>query len=533
MKLVVTVFLMAILSSQAKSSVDDSLFNVLKQETLKKGLYDAQKLGHIRALKQILTKTSRYDLLRQYELTQNIYDEYRNFTFDSAHVYAQQLHTLSIRLKDVSKQHESKIKLGAIQLSWGMYKEAFDCIEEINPNFLHKEVKSFYFGLKAEAYLHLYYYNTDRFYAANNRKLALNALDSALYYSHAGTYERFRYTAEICTLKGRKDLSVDIYKRLLGNSTLNYHVKAMVANDLSNLSSGLEAVRLVNLAAIYDVRSSTKETLAIFTLAKYLFNEGEFDKAEFLLKDAKEQAEFYGNKIHENEIDAVLTMLKAKKLIKSETDKNHTMSVLILTLLILIISTLTIALVFFLRLKRLKVRETVVNERVQSLDNLNKSLSEDGRIKEEYIGYFFNIISSYIQRLERIKRHAEHCYKMKSFPELLTIAKEIDIKRERDEMFYRFDSIFLKLFPNFVTSFNSLLNENDQIWPKANQVLNTNLRIFALIRLGIKDTQTIANIMENSVSTIYTYKTRIKSKACVSPDEFDKKIMEIKFAYMK
>ena len=74
-----------------------------------------------------------------------------------------------------------------------------------------------------------------------------------------------------------------------------------------------------------------------------------------------------------------------------------------------------------------------------------------------------------------------------------------------------------------------MLNPEDQIWPKDNEFLNTNLRIFALMRLGIKDNQKIANILENTLSTIYTYKTRIKSKAVVRGDEFDNKIMEIKF----
>ncbi|RYE12037.1 MAG: hypothetical protein EOP45_23595 [Sphingobacteriaceae bacterium] len=166
----------------------------------------------------------------------------------------------------------------------------------------------------------------------------------------------------------------------------------------------------------------------------------------------------------------------------------------------------------------------------QYLDKINKRLIEDTHIKEEYIGYFFDVISKYIIRLEKIKRHTERKVKAKNYEELIQIANEIDIKQERHNLFYTFDNTFLKLFPNFITRFNSMLKPEDQIWPKYNEVLNTNLRIFALLRLGIKDNQTIANILESSISTIYTYRKRVKAKALVNGDDFELKIMEIQFA---
>lgn len=86
----------------------------------------------------------------------------------------------------------------------------------------------------------------------------------------------------------------------------------------------------------------------------------------------------------------------------------------------------------------------------------------------------------------------------------------------------------MSIFPNFITVFNSLLNEEDQIWPKAPELLNTDLRIFALIRLGISDNEAIATILEYSVNTIYVYKMRIKAKANVPGDEFDRIIMLVK-----
>jgi hypothetical protein len=162
------------------------------------------------------------------------------------------------------------------------------------------------------------------------------------------------------------------------------------------------------------------------------------------------------------------------------------------------------------------------------LEKINDRLTEDTHIKEEYIGYFFNVISGYILKLEKLKRNIERKISTKKYDDILLSVNEINIKKERETLFYTFDHIFLKIFPNFITLFNSLLKKEDQVWPKDNEVLNTDLRIFALMRLGINDNETIANILEYSVNTIYVYKMRIKAKALVPSDQFDHKIMDIK-----
>jgi tetratricopeptide (TPR) repeat protein len=319
------------------------------------------------------------------------------------------------------------------------------------------------------------------------------------------------------------------YKKLLSNNTITAHQRAMISHDLSSLTSGPEAIELILKAAIYDIRSSTKETLAISTIGNLLLKEGNLDDAEILLTEALSQARFYGNKLHSREITAALTTLKAQKLINSQTAKNRSLTILIVILVPAVIGTLLMAKNLYHRLKQVKQRENEVKQQNKYLDNINKKLLEDSHIKEEYIGYFFDVISSYITRLEKVKRGTERHAKAKNYEELMHLANDIDIKHERYQLFYTFDSVFLKLFPNFIDTFNSLLKPEDQIWPKDNEVLNTSLRIFALNRLGIKDNQKIADVLQSSVSTVYTYKKRIKAKALVTPDEFENKMLDVQF----
>ena len=106
--------------------------------------------------------------------------------------------------------------------------------------------------------------------------------------------------------------------------------------------------------------------------------------------------------------------------------------------------------------------------------------------------------------------------------------KSVNLKKEREALYLSFDKIFLRLFPNFIPEFNAYFREEDKIIPKDKDSLNIELRIFALIRLGIHDHDQIARILEYSVNTIYTYKTRVKNRSVLPNEEFESKIMAIK-----
>lgn len=509
--------------------ITDSLLTLLKKEIGNKAKYDKAKLKRIQTLKKAYAAVPPANSYHKYTLCDQLYHEYKDFIFDSAHVYAAQLVNLSRQIPSGSKKHESRIKLSAIQLSWGMHKEAFENLERIKVQEMPDSLKVRYYELKAVAYNSLALYNTNQFYVSKSQVASIKALDSALMYSKPDSYEYARHTAEKLSLYGRKQEAINYYHALLKGNAITVHQRAMISHDLSNLINGPESIALIINAAIYDIRSSTKETLAISTIGNLLLKQGRLEDAEILLSEALSQAKYYGNKLHSREIEASLTILKAKKLINSQTKKNQWLTVLIIVLIPSVTGTLFMARNLYKRLKQVKQRENMVTQQNRQLDTINKKLLEDTHIKEEYIGYFFDVIAHYITRLEKVKRGTERYVKARNYDELIQLANEIDIKQERHQLFYTFDSVFLKLFPNFISTFNTLLKPEDQIWPKDNEVLNTNLRIFALIRLGIKDNQKIADILQSSISTIYTYKKRIKAKALVTPDEFETKIMEIQF----
>lgn len=159
---------------------------------------------------------------------------------------------------------------------------------------------------------------------------------------------------------------------------------------------------------------------------------------------------------------------------------------------------------------------------------INEKLMEANKIKEEYIGYCFQINSAYLDKIKKFKKLADQKLSDNKYSEVKYLVNNIDLKDEREQLFKNFDRIFLRIFPNFVTVFNSFFKEEDQIKLKEDELLNTDLRIFALIRIGISDNVKIAQILEYSVNTIYTYKTKIKNKAIIPKEEFEERLMDIK-----
>jgi len=509
----------------------DSLINVLNNELEKTQLYDSKKEREIRALKQALKKVPTWDLSRRYELVTVLYDQYKSFQFDSAYIYVNKMLTLSRLMKDRAKEYDSKVKLGFILLSSGMFTETFDSVREMNVNYLSDSTKIDYYTMLTRAYYDLASYVNDKYYAPSYNKLAGKYMDSAITISSEGSFEKKYWNAYKKFKNGEPSQAIIDLKVLLNQNDLTKHQFAIAASTISNIYTSLnqteQGIDLLIQAAIADLQSSTKETIALFWLSEILYKQGDIPNAYNYIRHAMADAEFYGARQRIFQISTILPIVAAEKLNHSEKEKTtfqiFLVSVTILTLLIIFFSVM-----LYKQLHALKAKEKIIEETNEELARTNEKLVEGTKIKEEYIGYFFDVISGYILKLEKLKRSIDMKLTVKKIDDIGIIINNINIKEEREKLFHTFDSIFLKIFPNFITEFNSLLKPEDQIWPKEHEVLTTDLRIFALIRMGIEDNATIANILEYTEKTIYVYKMRIKAKALIHGDEFEKRIMAIR-----
>lgn len=508
------------------SSSKDSLLNLLKIE-LKNNLPDRQHEKKINGLKQSAKETLKLKYQEGYRLYNIILEEYKFYQFDSAYVYVQKIIDLSEKHKDEFKIKEGKLQLLQILTPSGMYKEASELVSELDAGTIPLELRATYHGLKARFYESLAKYNNDQYYAAQYRAKAAAQFTEMYSVSPPNKFEEvIGQAADTSSVSNRRP--ANFYLHFITHNGLSDHTIAMVAMRLSYYYSGDEKIMFLALSAISDIRSSTKDTQAILKLGEELYKAGDLSMAYTCINKAISDAEFYGARGHKIDIQNVLPLIAGKTILETERQRDKSIIyTLVFAFIVLIV--LCILFVVYVQLKKVKVSEQLINQQNDQLASINMKLMEHTRINEEYIGFFFKRSFSYISMLEKLKRKIDHNIKTKRVNEALDIVTSIQISKEREYLYNTLDQIFLKLFPNFVTAFNELLKPEDQIWPQKEHSLNTILRIFALIRLGIKDDETIAGILDYSVSTIYTYKIRIKSKAIVKGEEFEKRIIGIKF----
>ena len=198
-----------------------------------------------------------------------------------------------------------------------------------------------------------------------------------------------------------------------------------------------------------------------------------------------------------------------------------------LRLYIWLISALTLLLVaaiafIYRQMKRLSVARN-------HLEQANEQLHLSNHIKEEYIGRFMNLCSVYINRLDTYRRMVNKKISAGQTEELLKVVRSREVMDTGlKELYGNFDTAFLHLFPDFVEKFNELLKPEERIVLRKGELLNTELRIFALIRLGIEDSSQIAEFLRYSVNTIYNYRAKVKNKACILRDDFETHLMKIR-----
>jgi hypothetical protein len=325
---------------------------------------------------------------------------------------------------------------------------------------------------------------------------------------------------------------------LLSHRNLSDHELAVTASTLSaiyiNQGQLDTAMQLLIRAAIADIRSSTKETSAIFSLAQLLYKKGDVKNASSYIEAAIGDASFYGARQRKVQVSAILPLIEGEKVSRVEAQKRTLVTYSIISTVLLLI-VIVLAIVIFRQVNKLKIAQrkiTEAHEKLQAanirLQEANHKLSEANKIKEEYIGYFFNADSEFFAKVEKFKRSLEQRIAYRKWDDIIALVNNTNLKKEKEELLQNFDKTFLKLFPDFIQGFNALFKKEDRIQLKDHEFLNTDLRIFALIRMGIHENEKIARILEYSVNTINTYKTRIKNKSIVPNEAFEQRIMEIK-----
>mgnify|MGYP001248597829 CR=1 FL=1 len=516
---------------------NDSLMVELSRIIKQSPEFDKARMDAIARLKQGLP-TAGASLPAVYNQYRLICEAYKVFNYDSACTYAIKSIQTARALHDELRMTAAQLDLCFITLSAGLYKETYDSLYSLSTRQVPDTLKGIYYALWGRYYYDLAGYAGDNFHSVDYDIKGNTYLDSALVFCDTASFEYNYYSGLKNFKQDKKQEAAAFFSKLLANSNLDDHQLALTASTFSAiyLQDGDidKAIDLLIRATMADIRSSTKETVAIFHLSELLYKKGDLKHAAMCIENAVSNAAFYGARQRKLQASSILPLIEGERINGIEAQKNLLIKYAVVVTL-LVIALVVLAWIVLKQVKALKRTQQALKEANlqqqavnKQLEETNEQLQEANKIKEEYIGYFFDVDSEFYTRLAKLKNTIEQKLQEKRYDDIRFFLNKIDTRREKEELLLSFDRIFIKLFPNFVQEVNSLLREDERIVLKDGELLTTDLRIFALMRMGVTDPEKIARIMEYSVKTIYSYKSRIKNKAIVPGDAFEQKLMQIK-----
>ena len=525
----------------------DSLLNVLDKTIKEADTYVQIKENKLHELKKEARKTPPFSVER-YNLNNDIYLEYKAYSSDSALHYLNENMLLARQLNDKERELKIQLELSYLLSSIGMYMEAADILNSIDRQTLPSSLLGHYYT----CYEHVYFeagaaQPRYKMFASRYAKLSHAYRDSmqVTLDPSSATYLWLRETQ--LREAGKYDEALEFSDRRLAESSFGTPQYALVAYQRFRLFESMgkkdEHLYYLVLSAISDVRSAIKEQSSLMVLAQELNSKGDLKRAYDYINFSWEISQFYKTRLRSWMNITPLSMINGnyQDIIKQQ---NRELLIYIACVALLALL-LVIALIYIYRqMKALSIAKKglqEVNERLFSLNeeleevnrhlrSTNLELSESNLIKEAYIARFFKLCSVYVDRLQAYRKLVNKKLQRGQVAELLKmthLSNDI-VTVEVQELYANFDSAFLHLFPNFVESLNALLLPDEQIVLKPDELLNTELRIFALIRLGIKDSSQIAELLHYSVNTIYNYRSRVKTKARVSRDDFEDLVAKIR-----
>jgi hypothetical protein len=506
------------------------LFLELDDVIANKEKYENIKLEEIRQLKDRLNSLELNDHLQYFSICDQLHQSYFTFNYDSAMSYALRMIETARQLGMEAKISQAKISLTSTLLASGIFNEAKDTLASFGTTGFNDSLKIEYHYLYSRLYFDMADYYQKSNYIEKYIDLGLHYLDSAIALTDVYTQKYYSLMGLKYVRKHDYTNALSIYEILFGNYN---PINRQLAIDASTYGYVLEmndrldeGINWLIIAAIEDVKLANKENVALINLANKLFQLGEIEKSSDYLNAALDDAKLYGALQRKFQISQIQPFVEAAKLNITEEQKarikRYAFIVSLLSLLIVLI-----LLILYRQFQKVKAAKDEINKSNDALKTTNQKLREVNLIKEEYIGHFFKTNSDLIDKLDAYRQKIENKIANHRIDDLQALVNKKSIKEEREEMYRTFDSVFLTIFPDFVPKFNALFQTKNQIILKNTEQLNTDLRIFALIRLGISDTEKIAHVLDYSVNTINTYKTKIKNRSTVSNEAFEQEILNI------
>jgi len=511
----------------------------------KTDIYVRERENHIQAYKTARGATN--DTRVQYDLNRNLYDLYRPYMSDSAIHYISRCIMLAERMNDPIRADECRLLLAHQCTESGMYHEAMDVLNSIDEQRINDaNNRRRYYITIAHLYGELGYYCKvprlqGEYYAKHD--YYNNLIDTARVSMNDD--EALQMKELQCYSAGDAKGALHFSDMRLKQVKEGSHEYAIVAFyrflDYRLLEDSVQTRYWITQSALSDVTNAVMDQGAMWELANLLMADGDMDRAYRYIHFAWQCASKFNTVKRNSQISPVLTAISDNY---EASLKRANRELGVLAVVSSMLAALFLGILFYSNSQRKKLARarnelsesntqlaqlnTQLSDLNSQMHEANIKLNESNRVKDEYVGRFIHLCSFYIDRLDEMRKRVNKMVKSKDLDALYKFTEGNELRdKNLTDLYEMFDSTFLHLFPNFVEDFNALLQPESRITLSDPKILNTDIRIFALIRLGIEDSSRIAEFLHYSVNTIYNYRAKIKNGAIGDRDTFESQVKAI------
>ncbi len=506
---------------------------------------------HIVAAKEARLAQMKADLasettvLARYGIMLRLYEEYAAYQYDSAYAYVSESIRLAQAMGDAARLNESRLNQAHILSTACLMEQARQTLAQIDTTQLTPDQFITYYRTRTDLLIYQAEYMQGTRYAdeAVRQLIAVRQRVAALD-CPKDNVSYLITRAESMADSGNPKQAIDLLASLLPRyksgdrmysiitSTMSFHYSQMGDKD--------RQMEYLIKSAESDLEGCIRENTSLRAIADRLFDEGDIDRAYRYMRVAVDDANFYGTRLRNIQASSIVP--KILDAYQTKQDRNHRNMMRLLVAISLIAALLVVGVIAIYQLlkryRRLNEQKKAINEQLRSvnaqlgdtvkqLHESNGLLQEREKLKEEYIARFLALSSKFIDRGEEQRKALYRLYRDRKTEDLARELKSTRFGGENAQLFYEnFDNAFLNIYPNFVDEVNKLLQDDGKIEVKKGKRLTTESRVLALIRIGITDNQNIANILRASLTTIYTYRSKLKARA-LSKDDFEAQVKAI------
>ncbi len=528
----VTVVLSACEENETKSLTEQ-----LDHMIANRHIYDCEKERRITDLRHLLS-VSGLTPEQEYEINDKLFAEFHKYKLDSAIRYMERNVVLARRLGDRRNACISGIRLAELYSSTGMSIEAKRMLDSIDRRSVAGDLLAVYYKAYNRFYQQYVAFSGQKHF----RELEERYQDSVIMTADTASV---RYKLDLLYQMSRRDQSHEMEVLLLGflgsleaDSQVYAECAYAVGSFYRRRGDDWLARKYYMISAMTDIKNATKENAAFQALATLYYRHDDLFRAFKYTQAAVEDALFSNVQFRTVQMSELYSIIIASHQAKESKIKHKLQHYLVL---ISVLSVVLVLLFVYLykqlrRVNRIKEELSDTNEKLarlnEELGEKNEQLSDSNVVKVQYIARFFDLCSMYIDKMDDYRKSLKKLAQDRKFEDLYKRLKSTSmLEEEQEELYKNFDAIFLNLYPSFVEDFNALLTEDERIVLKQEDLLNKELRIYALLRLGITDSVKIASFLRCSLSTVYNYRTKVRNKAAISREEFEKKVMKIGTAH--